>query len=144
MSVSRLICRDARYVARMQRTLLGAAGAVTLALVLAACGDSGDSNTDGTAAGKECTPTATLTVGALDKLSFDAASYEADAGCLEITYENEGSVAHTLLVRSQKGFKLSVGDVDKGTIDLAAGDYEIYCDVAGHEAAGMVADLTLS
>lgn len=121
----------------MRRSLGSLAAVTTLAALVTACGGSDDS-----ASG--CAPIVSeLTVGARDDLKFDAESYEADAGCLEITYVNEGDLPHTLLVRGQSGFKLSVGDEDSGTIDLPEGSYELFCDVAGHEAAGMVADLTL-
>ncbi|MGH9084016.1 MAG: plastocyanin/azurin family copper-binding protein [Acidimicrobiales bacterium] len=114
-----------------------------LTLVVTGCGDSDDDG-GGDAAG-DCSPVASsLTVGALDELAFDAESYDADAGCIEVTYENEGSVAHTLLVDGESGFKLAVGDTDTGTIELDAGEYTLYCDVAGHQAAGMEATLTVS
>jgi plastocyanin len=123
----------------MRRTLICIAGAAALATTLTACGDKGG----GTASG--CTPVdSSFTVGALDKLQFDAATYEAGAGCIEITYKNEGSIAHTLLVKDQPGFKLAIGDQDVGTITLDAGAYTLYCDIAGHEAAGMKAELTVS
>lgn len=126
----------------MRRTLFSLAGAAALALTLTACGDSDDGGSNDTAS---CTtPDSSVTVGAQDALKFDADSYEADAGCVEITYTNEGSVAHTLLIKGESGFKLSVGDTDTGTIELAAGDYTVFCDIAGHEAAGMKADLTVS
>jgi plastocyanin len=113
-----------------------------LTLVVTGCGDSDDGG-GGDAA--DCSPAAaSLTVGALDELAFDAESYDADAGCIEVTYENEGSVAHTLLVDGESGFKLAVGDTDTGTIELDAGEYTLYCDVAGHRAAGMEATLTVS
>ena len=111
---------------------------------LTACGDSGDDDGDGDAAGDCTTADSSITVGARDELTFDADSYDADAGCVEITYENEGSVAHTLLVKGQSGFKLAVGDTDSGTIELEPGSYTLFCDVAGHEAAGMTAELTVS
>jgi uncharacterized cupredoxin-like copper-binding protein len=57
---------------------------------------------------------------------------------------NDGTVAHTLLVKGVSGFKLEVGDEDEGTVELEPGEYTLYCDVAGHEAAGMVATLTVS
>lgn len=114
-----------------------------LTLVVTGCGDSDDGG--GGDAAADCSPAASsLTVGALDELAFDAESYDADAGCIEVTYENEGSVAHTLLVDGESGFKLSVGDTDTGTIELEAGDYTLYCDVPGHQAAGMEATLTVS
>lgn len=125
-----------------RHTLLCIAGAVALATPLSACGDSDDSAASDDDA---CAPVeATLEVTAFDQLKFDAESYEADAGCIEVTYLNDGAIAHTLLVKDHAGFKLAVGDEDKGTIDLAPGTYTLYCDVAGHESAGMHAELDVS
>lgn len=110
---------------------------MAVGLSIAACGGSDDD-----ASG--CTPVdADLAVGAQDTLEFDMDSYDTDAGCVEVTYTNEGSTAHTLLVEGVSGFKLSVGDVDTGTVELPAGSYELYCDVAGHRAT-MTADLSVS
>jgi len=121
----------------MRRTLVSLAAVTALGLTLASCGGSDDG-----ASG--CTPaTFDVTVGAKDDLKFDADSYDSDAGCVEFTYENEGSVAHTLLIKGKSGFKLSVGNTDTGTVELGAGSYELFCDVSGHEAAGMKADLTV-
>lgn len=128
----------------MRSRLVSLAGAGALVLTLAACGDSGDDGGDGGAAA-DCSPAgSTITVGALDQLTFDSEQYEADAGCIQITYRNEGSLAHTLLVKEQSGFKLSVGDTDTGVIELDAGTYTLFCDIAGHEAGGMTAELTVS
>lgn len=111
---------------------------MALGIAAAACGGSDDG-----ASG--CSPPdSEVTVGATDELKFDAESYAAGSGCVEFTYENEGDTAHTLLIKGKSGFKLSVGDTDTGTIDLPTGSYEIYCDVAGHESAGMIADLNVS
>jgi len=122
----------------MRRTLLPLAGAMALGLSVAACGGS-DEGASG------CSPAdSDLEVGAEDALTFDEDSYETGAGCVEVTYTNNGSQAHNLLIRGKSGFKLNVGDVDTGTVELAAGNYELYCDIAGHEAAGMVADLSVS
>lgn len=121
----------------MRRTLLSLAAATALGTTLVACGGSDDG-----ASG--CTPGPKLTVRAEDSLKFDAESYEVGAGCVEVTYENNGSIAHTLLVKGKSGFKLSVGDTDTGTVDLLPGTYELFCDVAGHKAAGMKADLVVS
>jgi plastocyanin len=126
----------------MRQTLLSLAGAAALVITLTGCGDSDDD--DGGSAGGCTTPDASFTVGALDELKFDAEAYEADAGCVEITYENEGSIAHTLLIKGVSGFKLAVGDTDTGTVELEPGSYTLFCDIAGHEAAGMKADLTVS
>lgn len=126
----------------MRRTLISIAGAVALASTLTACGDSGSGDDDAAGA---CSPIdSSVDVEASDDLKFDADAYEAGAGCIEVTYTNEGSVAHTLLVKDQPGFKLSIGDTDTGTVTLEAGTYTIYCDIPGHEAAGMHAELTVS
>jgi len=139
--VSVLPSSDARppadIVRGMRRTLLSLVATV-LAVPLAACGGSDD-------AASGCTPAvAEVTVKAKDDLKLDADSYDTDAGCIELTYENTGSVAHTLLIRGRSGFKLAVGSTDTGTIELPAGTYELFCDVAGHEAAGMKADLVVA
>lgn len=111
--------------------------ALGLTLSVTACGGSDDDNSG-------CTPVdAELAVGAEDSLEFDVDTFETDAGCVEFTYTNNGSTAHTLLIDGKSGFKLSIGDVDTGTVDLPAGNYELYCDVAGHRAT-MTADLSVS
>jgi plastocyanin len=120
----------------MRRTLLPVTAALALAGLLTACGGDDDG-----ASG--CTPQSNVEVTAEDSLKFDSDSYDADAGCIEVTYTNGGSTAHNLLIDGKSGFKLSVGDVDKGTVDLPAGTYELYCDVAGHRAT-MHADLNVS
>lgn len=118
------------------------AAAVALALSVGACGDTDDDA--GEAAATGCDPAdSTLAVHALDDLRFDAESYDAEAGCLEVDYVNDGSIAHTLLVKGLDGFKLAVGDEDSGTLELEAGEYTLYCDIPGHEAAGMTAELTV-
>jgi plastocyanin len=134
----------------MHRSLrLTLVAALVAAPLLAACGDD-DSASDGTDEPTETTAPDTggsgsaLTVHATDQLKFGAESYEAEAGEIDVTYVNDGTVAHTLLVKGVSGFKLEVGDEDEGTVELEPGEYTLYCDVAGHEAAGMVATLTVS
>lgn len=69
----------------------------------------------------------------------------AAGGQLDVT--NDGSAEHNLIVR----------DTEVGTEDLAAGEgaaldlspleagtYEVFCSIAGHEAAGMVGELVIS
>jgi plastocyanin len=132
----------------MRRTLLCCAGAALLLAPLAACGDDDDEPTtttaeaDGGDGGGE--GGSTVTVGAQNSLRFDADSYEAAAGEVTFVYENEGNVPHTLLIHDVDDFKLSIGDRDEGSVELEPGTYELYCDVAGHEAAGMTAELTVS
>jgi plastocyanin len=125
----------------MRRTPLAiAAASLVLALPFAACGgddDTAEPPTSGGAAGSE------LTVHAKDTLKFDKTSYTAEAGTIDVTYVNDGSVNHTLLIKDVDDFELKVPGTNEGTVDLEAGTYTLYCDVAGHEAAGMEAELTV-
>ena len=119
----------------MRRTLLPLTALAALGFMAAACGGSDDSS--------GCSPVdSELEVEAQDSNTFDSDTYDAGAGCIEVTYTNDGSTAHNLLIDGKDGFKLSVGDVDTGTVELPAGNYELYCDVAGHRAT-MHADLTV-
>ena len=122
----------------MRRTLLPAVAVIALGLSVAACGGDDD-------AASGCTPVdAKLEVGAKDSLKFDKDSYETDAGCVEVTYTNDGAQAHDLLIEGVPDFKLTIGDSDTGTIELAPGNYTLYCDLTGHRAAGMEAKVTVS
>jgi plastocyanin len=69
----------------------------------------------------------------------------------EVTFAvtNAGKIQHDLVV-SGSGVKgtaktplLNAGQSAKLTVSLAAGTYTLYCSVAGHRAAGMVAKLTV-
>ncbi|MFP5577562.1 MAG: plastocyanin/azurin family copper-binding protein [Acidimicrobiia bacterium] len=125
------------------RRTMALAGA--LALALTACG--GDDDDDAaTPAGDSGSGGSELGVIAED-IAFPAETYQADAGTIDVVYENEGSIEHTLLVEGVDDFKLTVtsnGDVDEGSVELDAGTYTIYCDVPGHQGAGMEATLEVS
>ena len=121
----------------MRRTpLLTLAAAAAIGTTLVGCGGSDD-------AASGCTAGPKLEVHAKDDLKFDKDEYSAKPGCVEFDYVNDGSTAHTLLIKGVKDFKLSMGSKDDGATDLAAGTYTIYCDVAGHESAGMEATVTV-
>ena len=108
-------------------------GALVVAATLAGCG--GDDDT------AEPPAEGTLVVEATNDLRFDKETYTAEAGEVPIQYVNTGSTAHTLLIEDVDDFKLEVGNTDEGTVELEAGTYTMYCDVSGHEEAGMTATL---
>lgn len=116
------------------------AAAALIALPLAAC--SGGSSTSGPLAGAD------VTVHAKDTLQFDKGEYTAKAGTVKIGYVNDGSLTHTLVIDGHPEFqKLQVSSKGQSTIgdaQLPAGTYEIYCDIPGHRAAGMQANLVVS
>ena len=89
-----------------------------------------------------------LEVHAVPGLKFDKTSYEVGAGDITVGYINEDSIRHTLVVvqgdTKVSGFELKVnkkGDIDTGSVTLAARNYILFCTVPGHQ--NMKADLTV-
>jgi len=122
------------------------AAVAALSLLVGACSSSGG--------GDNATPATTgpidLTVKSLDpggKYSYDAKEYTAKAGTVNVALVNEGKENHDLMVQGvDKGkFKLAAtpNETKTGSVTLAAGTYTIYCDIAGHRAAGMEAKLVV-
>jgi plastocyanin len=115
--------------------------------VLAGCGGGDDSNADSNAASAGDTASTDAVEVVAQDVKFPADTYEATAGTVEVHYRNDGSTTHTLVIDGVDGFKLEVGgngDTDEGTVELDAGTYTVYCDVAGHREAGMEATLEVS
>jgi plastocyanin len=80
-------------------------------------------------------------------ISFSPKDLTAAAGPVAITLTNVGKIQHTLLVEEDPSFtKLDTqaGQTATGTLNAKPGTYTLFCDVAGHRAAGMEAKLTVS
>ncbi|MEC7810289.1 MAG: hypothetical protein VYB07_03785 [Actinomycetota bacterium] len=114
---------------------------VIAALLLISCGGGSEEkkvalSTDGV-----------VRVTTYDSQKFDADMYEAEEGLVKIEYILDGFQSHTLVIEGMEDdFKLEVGDekTDIGEIDLKAGRYILYCDIAGHRTSGMEAKLLVS
>ena len=134
---------------------VGALAAATVAaLLLTACGGDGaeedatlGAEGDGASEAADPGAGADLTVEAHD-IGFDRDTYLVASGPVDIEYQQEGSLPHSLVIEEADGgvvdgFKLEVGDAesDSDTVDLPPGEYVLYCDVLGHRDAGMEADL---
>jgi plastocyanin len=111
--------------------------------VLAACG------------GGESAPETTipegvdLVVKAVPTIRWDASSYTAPAGEIDVFLANDDNVKHVLVVLQDDkvvgDLELEVGkrgDTAQGTISLEPGEYRIYCTVPGH--GSMKSTLTVS
>lgn len=64
-----------------------------------------------------------------------------------ITVTNRGTMAHTIGVRDTDIITASIPPGGTATVDLSgldAGDYTLWCDIAGHLESGMSAPLTIS
>jgi plastocyanin len=108
----------------------------------------------GACSSSSSTPAATvpadtdLEVHAIAGLKFDKTIYEVAAGENFVAYVNEDTIRHNLIVAQGdtkvSGFELKVnknGDIDSGSVTLAAGNYVLLCTVPGHQS--MKADLTV-
>ena len=127
---------------RFAKSSLALIPVVALVVALGACSSS-------TSAPAETLPVDTdLEVLAVSGLKFDKTNYEVVAGDVTVGYINEDSIRHTLVVVQDgtvvSGFELKVnknGDIDSGSVTLAAGNYVLFCTVPGHQ--NMKADLTV-
>ena len=111
-----------------------------LTLPLVACGDDDSGDDAGSDTGPP--PAGAVHVTASDGLEFDSNEYTAPAGDVTFVYSG-GSIQHSLVVEGHEDeMRLVIsGDEDQGSLSLDAGEYVIYCDIAGHRAAGMEAAL---
>lgn len=82
---------------------------------------------------------------AKEPLKFEPPEIAVPAGPVKVTLRNEGTQLHTLLVEGQPKFKkletAGNGESKSGTLEVGPGTYTLYCEVAGHRAAGMLTTL---
>lgn len=123
----------------MKRTLLIIP--VTAVIALAGCGGD-DSGEQGTAAAGE-----TVDVSLVD-FAIEPKTIHLDAaGTYTFHATNNGQAQHALEIEGgdvgDETDTLSPGDSGDVTVELAVGDYEIYCPIDGHRAQGMEGDLVV-
>lgn len=80
-------------------------------------------------------------------LKFDKSTLTAKAGKLTITLDNPSSLPHAVEIEGNGVEKSSDtignGETTKVTATVKAGEYEYYCPVGDHQAAGMEGTLTV-
>ena len=88
-----------------------------------------------------------LTIPAADVgTAFAFGKATAPAGKLEIEMPNPSSLPHNIALKPPgkgAGAVVNKGGVSKFTTTLKAGKYTYFCEVPGHEAGGMVGELTV-
>lgn len=128
---------------------------------LIACGDDDDdaSSESGSTDTTEETSTtedtgstgggSTVSISAAEdgSLAYNEDSVEAEAGSVEIEFDNPSGTPHDVQVEGESGdlggTEVISGDTTSATVELEAGDYTFYCSVSGHREAGMEGDLTV-
>ena len=80
-------------------------------------------------------------------LKFDKTSLTAKAGNVTVDMDNPSNVPHAIEVEGngveEEGEVVEKGGLSTVTADLEPGEYEFYCPVGNHEAAGMKGTLTV-
>jgi plastocyanin len=81
-------------------------------------------------------------------LKFDKTKLTANAGEVTIDMDNPSDVPHAIEVEGngveEEGEVVERDGVSTVTADLEPGEYEFYCPVGNHEAAGMKGTLTVN
>lgn len=113
--------------------------ALVAALALAACGSGDDRNDAGDAA------LAGTPVSMRDAMRFGPDTLTVKSGSdVQIALSNNGAIKHNLSIdAADVDQDLDGGDSTSITFTApdAPGEYKIYCNIPGHEAAGMKATL---
>ena len=84
-----------------------------------------------------------------EDIHFDQKAYTAPSGDLVVQLDNQGQQGHSMLFQDASGNKVPASGCGLarqgggGTVTLPAGTYTMYCDIPGHEAAGMNATVTV-
>ena len=122
-------------------------------LVFVACGDDDDSDDTDTGDTSSTTTTGTtasgddveVTVVKMSEMKFDPDAITVGAGEeVTIDLQNDGSVEHNFSINdADVDHSLGAGESDEFTFTAPTepGEYNIHCNVPGHEQAGMVATL---
>lgn len=116
------------------------------ALALAGCGGNGDDSGGGTTTA-EATGKA-VQVSLVD-FALKPATVSLDApGTYTFEVTNDGQAQHALEINGngveEETDTLGPGESGEVTVELAAGEYELYCPVDGHRANGMEGTLVVA
>ena len=115
-------------------------------------GGQGDAGADAMGTPDAAAPKAGPVAVAADptgQLAYVPKDLAAKAGEVSIVFTNKSPLPHNVVVKDASGKKLGetpefAGGVKTLKVKLAAGSYDFYCSVPGHQAAGMVGKLTVS
>jgi plastocyanin len=143
----------------MRRASAVLAVAAIAALGLAACGGDDDDNGGSTAAATPATTTggggaggggSTVDISTPpgSDLAFDQTDVSAKAGRVTVDFNNQQATPHDVVIQDSSGQELGKTDLISSStastdVELQPGTYTFFCDVPGHEEAGMKGTLTV-
>jgi plastocyanin len=143
----------------MRRASAVFALAAVAALGLAACG-GGDDNGSSAASTPATTTTAAggggggggstvnISTPAGSDLAFEQSNVTAKSGRVTVDFDNKQATPHDVVVQDSSGQSLGKTDLISSTtasttVELQPGTYTFFCDVPGHEQAGMKGTITV-
>ena len=81
------------------------------------------------------------------RLGFDKSTLSAKAGKVTIVLDNPSSLPHAVEIEGngieEESDTIGQDETTEVTATVEAGEYEYYCPVDGHKAAGMEGTLTV-
>lgn len=119
-------------------------------LALAGCGGNGDDSAGGT------TTMTSTTAGAMKMVEVSLVDFALEPSTVQLdapgTYTfqvtNDGQAQHALEIDGngveEQTDTLGPGESGEFTVELTAGEYELYCPVDGHRADGMEGTLVVA
>jgi uncharacterized cupredoxin-like copper-binding protein len=115
-------------------------------LALAGCG--GDENDSGGGTTTTAAPGTPVTMSLVD-FALEPKTVQLDApGTYTFMVTNNGQTSHSLEIDGngveEETDTLSPGDSGEVTVELTAGEYELYCPIDGHRANGMEGTLVVA
>ena len=118
-----------------------------LMLALAGCGGDGNDSGGGTTTTAAAAGTP-VTMSLVD-FALEPKTVQLDApGTYTFMVTNNGQTSHALEIEGngveEETDTLSPGDSAEVTVELTAGEYELYCPIDGHRAQGMEGTLVVA
>ena len=115
-------------------------------LALAGCGGDGDDSAGGTTTSTAAGTPVTMS---LVDFALEPKTVQLDApGTYTFKVTNDGQTQHALEIEGngveEETDTLAPGDSGEVTVELAAGEYELYCPIDGHRANGMEGTLVVA
>ena len=116
-------------------------------LALAGCGGDGNDSGGGTTTTSAAAGTP-VTMSLVD-FALEPKTVQVDApGTYTFKVTNDGQTQHALEIEGngveEETDTLGPGDSGEVTVELAAGEYELYCPIDGHRANGMEGSLVVA
>jgi plastocyanin len=111
-------------------------------------GSETSSSSSTTTAAKGPGGTVDISADPTGQLAFEQKAVTSKPGAVKIDFTNQSPVGHDVKISDSSGNALGGTDLVTGgkataTVDLSPGTYTFFCDVPGHEEAGMKGTLTV-